>query len=47
MSLRDFPDQKISTIFLDSGFTNETTFFRAFKAITGMTPKDWRNQQND
>ena len=45
--MRDFPDQKISTIFLDSGFTNETTFFRAFKAITGMTPKDWRNQQND
>ena len=45
--MRDFPDHKISTIFLDSGFTNETTFFRAFKAITGMTPKDWRNQQND
>ena len=45
--MRDFPDQKISTVFLDSGFTNETTFFRAFKAITGMTPKDWKNLQND
>jgi AraC-like DNA-binding protein len=45
--MRDFPEQKISTVFLDSGFTNETTFFRAFKAITGMTPKDWKNLQND
>ena len=45
--MRDFPDQKISTIYIDSGFTNETTFFRAFKAITGMTPKDWKNLQND
>ena len=45
--MRDFPDQKISTVFLDSGFTNETTFFRAFKAITGMTPKDWKSLQND
>ena len=45
--MRDMPDQKISTIYLDSGFTNETTFFRAFKAITGMTPKDWKNLQND
>ena len=45
--MRDLPDQKISTIYLDSGFTNETTFFRAFKAITGMTPKDWKNLQND
>ena len=43
----DMPDQKISTIYLDSGFTNETTFFRAFKAITGMTPKDWKSLQND
>ena len=45
--IRDFPDQKISTVFLDSGFTNETTFFRAFKAVTGLTPKEWKNQQND
>ena len=45
--MRDMPDQKISTIYLDSGFTNETTFFRAFKAITGMTPKDWKSLQND
>ena len=45
--MRDFPDQKISTVFMDSGFTNETTFFRAFKAITGMTPKDWKSLQND
>ena len=44
--MRDLPDQKISTIYLDSGFTNETTFFRAFKAITGMTPKDWKSLQN-
>jgi AraC-like DNA-binding protein len=39
--LRETPDLKISTISLESGFATEGTFFRVFKADTGMTPKEW------
>ena len=42
------PDMKISEVFLSSGFANETTFFRIFKAATGMTPNEWKaNGQAD
>lgn len=44
--LRNHPEKKISTVSLESGFANEMTFFRAFKSITGMTPTEWK-QQND
>ena len=27
-----------------SGFANETTFFRTFKAIVGMTPSEWKSR---
>ena len=43
--LRQSPDMKIASIALESGFTNERSFFRAFKAATGTTPKDWVAQQ--
>ncbi len=33
--------EKLSSIGLESGFANETSFFRAFKTITGMTPGEW------
>ena len=39
------PDMKISAVSLESGFANERTFFRAFKADTGLTPKEWTVQQ--
>ena len=35
------PEKKIATISLESGFANETSFYRTFKAIVGMTPKEW------
>lgn len=35
------PDAKLTAIALDSGFTNQTSFFRTFKAITGTTPREW------
>ena len=38
-------EMKISTVASESGFANESTFFRAFKATTGMTPKEWVAQQ--
>ena len=34
---------KLSTNYSFTQYVN----FRAFKAITGMTPKDWKNLQND
>ena len=40
--MRQQPDMKISEVFLSSGFANETTFFRIFKAVTGMTPNEWK-----
>jgi YesN/AraC family two-component response regulator len=46
--LRQQPDMKIAEVFLSSGFANETTFFRIFKSVTGMTPNEWRvNRQTE
>ena len=39
--LRTRPDIKLTEVYLKSGFANETSFFRTFKAITGQTPKEW------
>ena len=45
--LLSHPDTRASEVWMESGFGNETTFFRAFKAIVGMTPSEWKscNQQ--
>ena len=43
--MREQPDMKISEVFLSSGFANETTFFRIFKASTGMTPSEWKTNE--
>jgi AraC-like DNA-binding protein len=45
--LREQPDLKISHIYLSSGFTNDSSFFRIFKSVTGTTPNEWKKQQND
>lgn len=42
--LRQHPDKKISEVWAGSGFANETSFFRNFKALTGMTPNEWRTK---
>ena len=39
--LRQNNGQKIASVYCESGFANETTFFRTFKSVTGMTPKEW------
>ena len=43
--LRQQPDMKVSVVGSESGFANEKSFFRTFKAATGMTPSEWRAQQ--
>jgi len=40
--MRQHPDMKVAVVWMQSGFTTESSFFRAFKAITGMTPSDWK-----
>ena len=40
--LRNQPDLKITEVSLSSGFSNEASFYRIFKSITGTTPTDWR-----
>jgi AraC-like DNA-binding protein len=35
-------DKKMPEIWLTSGFANETSFFRTFKSVTGMTPSEWK-----
>lgn len=42
--LRHKPEKKLSEVWTASGFANETTFFRTFKTLTGMTPTDWKAQ---
>lgn len=40
--MRQNPDKKIADVYMEAGFANEQSFFRTFKAITGQTPKEWR-----
>lgn len=40
------PDIKIVALATASGFSVESTFFRAFRSVTGMTPKEWIAQNN-
>ena len=44
--MRQQPGIKITEVYIKSGFANETSFFRTFKMIVGMTPKEWM-AQND
>ena len=39
--LRQQPAAKTAIIAAESGFSSEATFFRNFKAVTGMTPREW------
>ena len=43
--LSNQPDTKLSAVYAEAGFTSESTFFRTFKAITGLSPKEWLAQQ--
>lgn len=38
------PDLKILEVWTQSGFSTETSFFRAFKIVTGTTPNKWKNR---
>lgn len=38
------PDIKVSALCMESGFSSEATFFRIFKSLTGMTPREWQEE---
>ena len=41
------PELKMINIAMESGYTNERSFFRDFKQATGMTPSEWQMAQKD
>ena len=40
--LLEHPDMLLADIAEESGFSNEQSFFRTFKARTGLTPQEWK-----
>jgi len=42
--MRNNPDMKITLVYIEAGFANENTFFRAFKSHTSLTPTEWKSQ---
>ena len=40
--MREHPDMLMDDVADESGFSSRTTFFRSFKALTGMTPQEWK-----
>ncbi|MBO4611230.1 MAG: AraC family transcriptional regulator, partial [Bacteroidales bacterium] len=43
--LREHPDMLLDEVAEESGFSSRTSFFRNFKALTGMTPQEWKHKQ--
>lgn len=39
------PGIKMTQVAIESGFSNETSFYRTFKAIVGMPPSEWASQK--
>ena len=42
--MRKDPTMFLSKVAEVSGFTNERTFLRAFKAVCGVTPSEWKQK---
>ena len=42
--MRDNPSMRLSQVAEESGFANEKTFLRSFKAVCGVTPSEWKQQ---
>lgn len=39
----DYENYNLLTMGLESGFTSKTTFYKAFKKVTGQTPNEYKN----
>lgn len=42
--MRRNPDMRLSDVAEESGFANESSFFRSFKRLTGLTPSEWKEK---
>lgn len=40
--MREHPDMLLEDVASESGFSSYITFYRNFKAITGLTPQEWK-----
>lgn len=40
--MREHPEMVLDDVADESGFSSRTTFYRSFKALTGMTPQEWK-----
>lgn len=40
------PDSKIAEVWMTSGFASESSFYRIFKSITGVTPNEWKSNSS-
>ena len=45
--LLDNPNKTIADIYLEAGFSSERSFYGSFKDITGMTTREWINEQKN
>ena len=43
--MREHPEMLLDDVADESGFSSRTTFFRSFKALTGMTPQEWKKTE--
>jgi AraC-like DNA-binding protein len=39
----EYDNYNLLTMELEAGFTSKTTFFKAFKKMTGQTPNEYKN----
>lgn len=42
--MEEHPDMSVTDIASECGFTSRSAFYRNFKAITGMTPSEWKKK---
>ncbi len=40
------PDMKLTEVWTATGFASESSFYRIFKSITGVTPNEWKSNNN-
>ena len=42
--MMEHPEMKLSTVAVESGFSNDKALGRCFKEFTGLTPTEWKNK---
>jgi AraC-like DNA-binding protein len=45
--MRENPQMLLTNVAEESGFSSEKSFFRTFKAKTGLTPTQWKQSSQE